>query len=78
MSTLNRIRGLGRRSIQALHQDEEGLNTIEMVLIVCAAALLLWSAYSYLWGNENDGIIAKMINTVIDKFTSTFSNAIGG
>ena len=66
------------RSIRAIREDEEGINTIEMVLIVCAAATLLAVAYKYLWGSGSTGLIAVQIKNVVNKFSGVFTGDYNG
>jgi Flp pilus assembly pilin Flp len=82
MSTMNRVREFCCRSVRDLHRDEEGLNTIEMVLIVCCAALMIYGCYKYLWvgtkgGDEPTGIIASLFGGVVTKFRSIIEVNIG-
>lgn len=50
MSQLQAIRVRVSKSFQAIHKDEQGMNTIEIVLILCAAAVILTVAFKFLWG----------------------------
>jgi hypothetical protein len=56
-----------------LHEDEEGIVSIEMVLVLCAAAVVLALAFKMLWGKDNEGLIAIHIESIISNITSLFT-----
>jgi hypothetical protein len=70
MFHLGRIRAGGVKAARALHQDEEGLNTIELVLILCVAAFVLYSAYKLLWADGKTGTISAYLDSILQRFTA--------
>jgi hypothetical protein len=78
MSTLKLIHARISKSALALHEDEEGINTLELVLILCVAATLLAVAYKFLWGNKNEGLVATGIKNVTNLFFGIFTGNTTG
>jgi len=73
MTQIRRILDRVSCSLRTFHEDQEGLNTIELVLIICCAATLLAVAYKYLWGTGSTGIIAVAVKNTINNFTQMFT-----
>ena len=73
MMKIHRLRDHLSAKLRDLHKDQAGINAIEMVLILCAAAVVLALAFKLLWGQNNDGKIATHITTTIKNFTSLFT-----
>ena len=62
--TRSRINSILRRFVK----DENGNQTIDTILLVALTAVLLTLGFKFLWGTNNDGIVATMIQSVIDLF----------
>ena len=59
-------------TLRRLHENEVGLLSIEMVLVLCAGTTVLALAFNLLWGKQSDGLIADHIKKVIHQFTELF------
>ncbi len=59
------------------HRNEKGSAALELVLILALVAVLLTLGFKFMWGQESDGIIPKMINGVVDVFTEKVKGWIG-
>ena len=70
MKTLSIARDRFNKVLGRFVKDESGNATIDTILLVALTAVLLTLGFKFLWGQNDDGIIAKLIKGVIEKFQS--------
>ena len=68
MKTLSIARARFSSVLNRFAKDENGNAPIETILLVALTAVLLTLGFKFLWGTNNDGIVATMIQNVIDLF----------
>lgn len=71
MTTFTIVRSRFNNIIRRFVKDENGSAApIETILLIALSAALLTLGFKYLWGSENKGVVATMIDGVMKAFSA--------
>jgi hypothetical protein len=63
------------QALRGLHRDEEGMETLQVVLITAVAAAVLILAYNAFWKEGGAFSIRDQVGGIINNFNTVFSSA---